>query len=241
MRIDAETALNWQLERLTSLQFDRSVRVRPDLALFNSDAFERLSIRQLDFCIRKLPTEALEHLAWLLTREQLAYCCIWAPREALQFAASSLTARQLLFCCRKAPWYAIASQSNGLSHQQWETSCRDMPSYALEMAVDRMGSELLDHCCRRAPGVALRYAVGRMSDARFGFCVRKDSWQALQSVPDRLKPEQLLRFAADHSFKIKELLAVEPNHALIRSLAPLLVDLDPVAQDAVAEAISRNV
>jgi hypothetical protein len=80
-----------------------------------------------------------------------------------------------------------------------------------------------------------------MTAGQFAFCVREDPWSALYYVPDQLPPEQLVRLASDHTEKIEQEISLYQDSKLLRTLVPLLGQLDDATKAVVSNAIAEGI
>jgi len=206
-----------------------------------------LTKEQIGDCCIKHPGFALLFCINFISMDQLKYCIEKDPRTASVYASElTLTEKQIYESGRLHPGTTLA----GFEPEKFQTvllaiCIRKEPGPALKQSLDSdafltLNDEQFEYCCIKAPAKALKFVAYKMHDALFKECARLEPWEAYKNAPDRLSVEELLRYACDHGYVIRNLLAANPSNPIVMKLAPYLGLLDEDTAKVVARAIAAD-
>jgi len=206
-----------------------------------------LTKEQIGVCCIKDPGFALLFCNNLISMDQLKYCIEKDPKTASVYASElTLTEKQIYEIGRLRPGTTLA----GFEPEKFQTvllaiCIRKEPWPALKLSLRSdafftLNDEQFEYCCLKAPAKALKLVADQMYDALFMKCARRNPWAAYKNAPDRLSTEQLLRYACDHGYVIRNLLAANPSNPIVMKLAPHLGLLDEDTAKVVARAIAAD-
>ena len=207
-----------------------------------------LTKEQIGDCCIKYPTFTLLFCKRLISKDQVEYCIEEDPLTAIVYAKElALTWEQSNQCL------GLLNQITGGDREPkpWKTDSalvdicmRKEPGVTLKKlsrGAMSLPAETFEHCCLKAPTKALQYAPYKMHDELFRECARRNPWEAYKYAPDRLGIEELLRYACDHGYVIRNLLAEKPNSPIVKLLAPYLGRLDEDTAKVVARAFAADI
>ncbi len=205
-----------------------------------------LTKEQIADCCIKYPTFALLLCKRLISKDQLEHCIKEDPLTASFYATElALTFNQIVHCA----YLYLSISPNGCEPSRTDFVLLDVcirkePGVSLRKAYSKqlvLTDEQFEYCCLKAPTQALKLAPYKMHDALFKKCARLNLWAAYNNAPDRLSIKQLLRYACDHGYVIRNLLAANPRNPIVMKLAPHLGCLDENTAKVVADSISVHI
>ena len=201
-------------------KFDQLVKSRNIQYILEKHA-GKLNPEQLDFCVKKSPSDAIEYALNLLTPKQFDFCRRKRPEEALENkdAAIKLSPRQFALCVYKSPYKA------------------------LELVASKLSPLQLAFCVEESPMAALLYAAALLSPKQLADCVKKSPWEALLFAVDLISSKQLVDCASRCRVKLINYLRGNANESpkLVRALMAVVSQLPQSTRKAVAMVAAQSI
>ena len=202
---------------LNQEQLDYCVKRSPSMAI--EHAINLLTPTQRDFCLQEEPDTAFENLekiekhGYKLSPAEFDSCVRRSPAGALAYVADRLNPKQFDFCLRRMPEEALKHAAKKLSPMQFAFCVYSSPYTALEYVAKRLSPKQLAFCFEEYPDATLEYAADRLSRKQLAFCVEEYPWETLLFAANLISTKQLLDCASRCSVKLNNYLRKDAQNS----------------------------